>query len=56
MDEKDKIIASLKKQLQEALSKVSALEQEVALLNYQIMNYTKHSMSESIVPTCVPIK
>ena len=35
MDEKDKIIASLRKQLQEANSKISALEQEVALLKYQ---------------------
>lgn len=35
MDEKDKIIASLRKQLQEALSKISALKQEVALLKYQ---------------------
>lgn len=35
MDEKDKIIASLRKQLQEALKKNSALEQEVALLKYQ---------------------
>lgn len=31
----DKEIASLRKQLQEALRKVSALEQEVALLKYQ---------------------
>lgn len=35
MDEKDKIIASLRKQLQEANRKISALEQEVALLDYQ---------------------
>ena len=35
MDEKDKIIASLRKQLQEALNNNRALEQEVALLNYQ---------------------
>lgn len=35
MGEKDKIIASLRKQLQEALSKNSALEQEIALLKYQ---------------------
>lgn len=35
MDDKDKIIAMLRKQLQEALSKVSALEQEVALLEYK---------------------
>ena len=35
MDEKDKQIESLRKQLQDALRKVSALEQEVALLNYE---------------------
>lgn len=35
MNEKDKIIAMLRKQLQEALDKASALEQEVALLRYQ---------------------
>ena len=35
MDEKDKIIASLRKQLQDALSKNRALEQEVALLKYK---------------------
>nr|WP_288210460.1 hypothetical protein [uncultured Dysgonomonas sp.] len=35
MDEKDKIIASLRNQLQEANRKISALEQEVALLKYQ---------------------
>lgn len=34
MDEKDKIIASLRKQLNEANSKISALEQEIALLKY----------------------
>lgn len=35
MNDKDKIIISLRKQLQEALSKNKALEQEVALLKYQ---------------------
>lgn len=35
MDEKDKIIASLREQLQKALSKIKALEQEVALLKYE---------------------
>lgn len=35
MDEKDKIIASLREQLQKALSKNRALEQEVVLLKYQ---------------------
>ena len=39
MDEKDKIIASLRKQLQEANSKISALEQEVALLKYKKEKY-----------------
>lgn len=36
MDEKDKIIASLRNQLQEANRKISALEQEVALLKYEL--------------------
>lgn len=35
MDEKDKIIASLRKQLKEAQSKINALEQENALLLYE---------------------
>ena len=35
MNNKDKIIASLQKQLQDALSKNRALEQEVALLKHQ---------------------
>lgn len=35
MDEKDKIIASLRKQLQDANGKISALEQEIALLKYE---------------------
>lgn len=35
MDEKDKTIASLRKQLQDALSKNRALEQEVALLKWE---------------------
>lgn len=34
--EKDKIIASLRKQLAEAASRNNALEQEVALLKYEI--------------------
>lgn len=33
--ENDKIIASLRKQLQNANSKISALEQEISLLQYQ---------------------
>lgn len=36
MTDQDKIIASLRKQLQEALKKNSALEQELALLQHQI--------------------
>lgn len=36
MDDKDKIIASLRKQLQEANSKISVLDQEVELLRYQL--------------------
>lgn len=43
MDEKDKIIASLRKQLNEANSKIVALEQENALLNYELEN-CKESM------------
>lgn len=39
MDEKDKIIASLRNQLQDALSKNRALEQEVALLDFQTMSH-----------------
>lgn len=39
MDEKDKIIASLRKQLQDALSENRALEQEIALLNYKKEKY-----------------
>lgn len=36
MEEKDKIIASLRKQLKEAVSRCNALEQENALLSYQL--------------------
>jgi predicted DNA-binding protein (UPF0278 family) len=36
MEEKDEIIASLRKQLREALRKCSAQEQEIALLNHEI--------------------
>ena len=36
MDEKDKIIASLRKQLAEATSKNNALEQENSLLKYEL--------------------
>lgn len=41
MDEKDKIITSLRNQLQEANRKISALEQEVALLKYQLEDKEK---------------
>ncbi len=37
MNDKDKIIASLRKQLQDALSKNRALEQEVVLLEHKII-------------------
>ena len=44
MEEKDKLIASLRKQLQKALQKNSAQEQEIALLNYELeRNRTKIS-------------
>lgn len=36
MEEKDKLIASFRKQLQKALQKNSAQEQEIALLNYEL--------------------
>lgn len=36
MKDKDKIIASLRKQLKEAVSRCNALEQENALLSYQL--------------------
>lgn len=39
MDEKDKIIASLRKQLIETNRTVSALEQENALLEYKLVRY-----------------
>lgn len=39
MDKKDKTIASLRKQLQDALSKNRALEQELALLEFQAMSH-----------------
>lgn len=36
MEEKDKLIASLRQQLRDALSKCSALEQENALLSHEL--------------------
>lgn len=44
MDEKDKIIASLRKQLILANSMVSALEQENALLKYELENYKESTI------------
>lgn len=53
MTEKDKIIASLRKQLQDANRKISGLEQEVALLKYQLELNTN---TMSFVPPIVPVK
>ena len=36
MEDKDKIIATLRKQLKDAISRCNALEQENALLSYQL--------------------
>lgn len=36
MEEKDKLIASLRQQLRQTLGKCSALEQENALLSYEL--------------------
>ena len=36
MEDKDKIIATLRKQLKDAISRCNALEQEIALLSYQL--------------------
>lgn len=47
MDEKDTIIASLRKQLIEANSKVSALEQENALINFELEKYRKIDINKS---------
>lgn len=41
MDDKDKIIASLRRQLKEAESRVSALEQENVLLEYKLQQKSK---------------
>ena len=37
MEDKDKIIATLRKQLKDAISRCNALEQENALLSYQLL-------------------
>lgn len=36
ISEKDKLIASLRQQLQQTLQKCSALEQEIALLSHEL--------------------
>lgn len=41
MNDKDKIIALLRRQLKEAESRVSALEQENALLEYKLQQKSK---------------
>lgn len=47
MDEKDKIIDSLRKQLQDANSKINAIEQENALLNFELEKYRKIDINKS---------
>ena len=42
MNEKDMRIESLERKLKKANSAISALEQEVALLEYQLENYKKN--------------
>lgn len=42
MDEKDKIIDNLRKQLKDAVSRCNALEQENALLSYQLKQKGKN--------------
>lgn len=41
MEEKDKIIASLRKQLKKTVGRCNALEQENALLSYQLKKKEK---------------
>ncbi len=41
MNEKDKIIVSLRRQLKEAENRVNALEQEIALLEYKLQQKSK---------------
>lgn len=41
MEEKDKLIASLRQQLRQMLSKCSALEQENALLSFELERIKK---------------
>lgn len=47
MEEKDKIIASLRKQLKEVVSRCNALEQENALLSYQLEQKLKGREEET---------
>lgn len=42
MDERDKIIARLQKQLKELTEKCNALEDEIALLNEEIRKLNKY--------------
>lgn len=50
MEEKDKIITSLRHQLKEAVSRCKALEQENALLSYQLEQMTKKGADETKRP------
>lgn len=42
MEDKDKIITTLRRQLQETVSRCNALEQENALLQYQLEKKGEH--------------
>jgi hypothetical protein len=44
MKDKDKIIVSLRKQLKDAISRCNALEQENALLSYQLEKMEKECL------------
>lgn len=50
MEEKDKIIASLRRQLKEAVSRCNALEQENALLSYQLEQMARKGTDETKRP------
>lgn len=43
MEEKDKLIASLRKQLREVLQENSAQKEEIALLNHELEKYKTRS-------------
>lgn len=47
MEEKDKIIASLRHQLKEAVSRCNALQQENALLSYQLEQMARKGTDET---------